>query len=75
MILNLFLIIFFLLIFQPLSIFIKLVFKYDPLNLKNKNKKTYKIYRDKKEINLRSLGNSWKNKKILEPFKGYFDIK
>ena len=58
MILNLLLIIFFLLIFQPLAIFMKLFFKYDPLNLKKKNKKTYKIYRDKKEIDLKSIGNS-----------------
>ncbi len=72
MILNLFLIIIFLIIFQPLAIFIKFGFKYDPLNLKNKNKKTYKIYRDKKEINLRTSGNPWKNKKILDPLRNFF---
>lgn len=55
MIFNLLLSLIFLLIFQPLAFFMNLFFKYDPLNLKKKNKKTYKIYRDKIEIDLKSL--------------------
>ena len=55
MIFNLLLSLIFLLIFQPLAFFMKISLKYDPLNLQKKNKKTYKISRDKIEIDLNSL--------------------